>query len=80
MDAEPSQLAAVRDEILRYLEAHPHAADTSEGVYRWWLVATRHAVSQEAVTAVLDALALEGRLTRTTIVGGRVVYGARTDE
>jgi hypothetical protein len=37
MRPEQERLVEVVDAILRYLHSHPHAADTVEGIAKWWL-------------------------------------------
>lgn len=40
-DYDEEAIAAVADEIKRYLEARPNAADTVEGISHWWLTRQR---------------------------------------
>lgn len=73
------QLARVRAEILRYLEDHPHAADTAEGVHRWWIRESRFGLSEVTVKKVLEMLVSEGHMRSVQLPGGGVVY-ARNDD
>ena len=42
--------------VLSYLEAHPHAADTLEGIVDWWLERRRIHDAVEIVTAAVGRL------------------------
>ena len=52
----------VEEQILRYLELHPQATDTLAGIAQWWRAQAKTPVDPDALTAVLEALAKEGRL------------------
>jgi len=73
------QLARVRAEVLRYLEDHPHAADTAEGVCRWWIRESRFGLSEVTVQKVLETLVSEGHMRKVQLPGGGVVYGRKDD-
>ena len=60
--------------IMRYLEANPNAADTLDGVIMWWLGTNRSGFSNAEVLTALEALVADGRVRRTTPVGGESVY------
>ena len=47
---------ALADEILRYLRGHGHAADTPEGIARWWIKRQRLEDSLVRVQRALDLL------------------------
>ncbi len=68
-----SEIALVAEEIRRYLETHPNAADSAEGVAKWWLTRQRfeHAVAQ--VQRALELLVAEGLIGKRT-TGGKAVY------
>lgn len=51
-------------QILRYLERHPDAMDTAEGIARWWV--------GEDLATVQSALAM---LTDRDLVSGRLLMG-----
>lgn len=50
-------------EIEQYLETHPQAADSLEGIATWWVSRQRIRSELEVVRAALDALAAMGVVT-----------------
>ena len=46
--------------VLHYLEAHPSAADTLEGITEWWLERRRVVVAVDTVTTALERLIGQG--------------------
>lgn len=64
---------AVAEAILRYLRQHPHAADSAEGVARWWVPPALGA-SASVVKASLGALVRRGELRRVRLADGSVLY------
>ena len=65
---------AVAAEIVRYLREHSEAADTMEGVARWWLRRQRY---DDALATVERAMAMlvDGRLVeKHALPDGTVVY------
>ena len=56
MDGEESARDNVAQALLRYLQAHPDAADTLEGVVMWWLPRQRFLDAVERVEAALEML------------------------
>jgi hypothetical protein len=71
---DPAQVIAVL--LLKYLAAHPDAADSIEGICRWWL--PNHIASRTAdVEAVLERLVRTGELTRRQLPDGGVLYARR---
>ena len=61
-------LARLSDEILRYLRAHPQAADTVDGIVGWWLPRQRHDEAVDRVQDALDKLVVSGLLEKITLV------------
>lgn len=55
--------------ILRYLEAHPDALDTAEGIAKWWVYA-----DGKTVEKALQKLVQKGILQRRKL-GGSSYYG-----
>lgn len=74
---EPEELTAILEEqILRYLQAHPRAADSREGIERFWLQGAGASMDPDAVQQALDGLVERGLLRRNEVAGGKLVYGA----
>ena len=72
-----SPVRAVSQVVLEYLQAHPQAADTVEGISAWWLGTSRRGPRVGAVAEALDALVACGRVTRETTPAGETVYRLR---
>jgi hypothetical protein len=60
--------------ISDYLAEHPDAADTAEGVQRWWLAPRYGEVALEVVVQALETLQRSG-LVSIRAIAGRKVYG-----
>jgi Fe2+ or Zn2+ uptake regulation protein len=64
-------------QIMEYLQGHPDAEDTLEGITRWWLMARRVDHSVAEVRKALEKLKAEGRVVQREIGGGPSLYHAR---
>jgi hypothetical protein len=73
-------LARLSDEILRYLRAHPQAADTVDGIVEWWLPRQRYDETVDQVQLVLDELVARGLVDQITLVDGTVLYADRAQK
>ena len=62
--------------LFDYIARHPDAADSLEGIRRWWLPG-HTAVCAAAVEAALERLVREGELTRQPLPGGGALYARR---
>lgn len=71
--ADPVDLA---NQILAYLDEHPDAADTLEGVVDWWLIRTRYLRGLSQVQATLDLLVERGQVVEMVNTDGSRVYSA----
>ena len=60
--------------IERYVNDHPRAADTPEGIRSWWVAGRRHAESLDNVQSALDYLVALGRLSRVALPDGAMIY------
>lgn len=58
----------------RYFVACPNAADTVEGILAWWLPHALAHVTPAELTDALERLVAAGRLQRSLMPNGRVVY------
>jgi Fe2+ or Zn2+ uptake regulation protein len=74
---DDEQEIAAAEQILDYLSLHPKAADTAEGVARWWLRRQRFEVRLEVVARALERLFREGVVSRTLIRNGNSIYRRR---
>ena len=70
------QLPSFAREILRYLQEHPEAQDTVEGMMVWWV--SERGIKQwlAQVRRSLAALVARGYLEKRTTADGRVFYRA----
>ena len=70
-----SEIGEIALEIESYLEAHPAAADTLEGIARFWLP-SRNAMRPAHVQLALDYLASEHRILVRKSPSGTILYSA----
>jgi hypothetical protein len=64
----------VRGAIVAYLEKHPAALDTPEGICRWWLRPTGSEEDVATVEQALEELVATGEMRRRLLPDGGVVY------
>ncbi len=66
MDSEPpdADVRVVARAIRQYLVDHPQAADTAQGIQRWWLLPDVGEFSLQTVEAALAQLEGEGSVRR----------------
>lgn len=69
----PDSIRALEDEVLAYLNEHPRAADTADGIRRFWL-ADSGAYALADVECVLDRLVRKGILRCRSLPDGRMLY------
>lgn len=74
VDTHDDTVLRIRKQIEAYIAAHPDAADTLDGVGRWWLGGAL--LLPAAVRDALDALVREGRLVQANALDGAVRYHA----
>jgi hypothetical protein len=60
-----------------YLSQHPDAADSEQGIAKWWVPAMGLEASAQEVAAALEGLRELDRIERKCLPGGRVIYRAR---
>ena len=66
----------IAKEILRYLESHPQAADTLEGIEAWWSSSNRSRIKPQTsvIKSVVERLVKDGKLTQRKAQNGRTYY------
>lgn len=67
----PDELAG---HIAAYLEHHPQAADTVDGIAHWWVQRQRYRTAATQIQQALDRLQAQGVVSTTTSATGRLVY------
>lgn len=68
------RVAEVAGEIRRYLERSPMAADTLDGIRRWWLQLQRYTEAHAVVETALELLIDDGTVLAKTSEHGETVY------
>lgn len=74
MDAESTDVIAVAVAIRSYLRDHPNAADTVEGIARWWLSGDAGNARLANVQRAIEQLVNRGEMVRKTLRDGTVIY------
>jgi hypothetical protein len=73
----PSErVIVIADIIERYVTEHPRAADTAKGICEWWVTGQGYTGSIVDVQNALDHLVQLGRLSRTVLADGTVIYAS----
>jgi hypothetical protein len=72
--APPQACDEIAGAILRYLHAHPHAADTFSGIARWWLARESGPVSTSALECALQRLVAGGQVARELLGDGACIF------
>jgi Fe2+ or Zn2+ uptake regulation protein len=73
MQSQDEHLTPIVDAILRYLHSHPDAADTVEGIAKWWLP-TAWCVDVRSVQHALSRLEAQGLVHRRINADQHEVY------
>lgn len=60
--------------VLSYLDRHPNAADTLDGIANWWLPQQRYITAQVRIQAVLQKLVSRGVLQLRRLPDGAALY------
>ena len=66
----------VADQIEGYLKSHPNAADTIEGITKWWLTGQGIEVSSLIVQQALDYLGSKSVVKCNANLSGNKVYSS----
>jgi len=61
-------------EVVHYLELHPNAADTLDGILKWWLKQQRYSQEAETLKRILSVLVEQKQLVTTTSQSGEKIY------
>ena len=69
----------IEEAVLSFLDRHPQAADTLEGIADWWLPQQRYVTAKARIEAVLRQLVIQGALRMRHLPDGTAIY-TRNDE
>ena len=76
MEADESDKANMRREIMQYLHMYPNAADSLNGVIDWWLSNRYQAEDVNEVEQVLEQLITDGLVKKVFLIDRTVLYKA----
>jgi hypothetical protein len=69
-----AKVTMIAEEITRYLLGRPDAADTFDGIARWWLARIRIEDATAQVQKALDLLVAGNTVVRTVLPDGNALY------
>ena len=67
------KVTCVAEQIEEYLSEHPNAADSLEGIVKWWLTRQHYENRYEIVNKALDVLVEKGIISKSK-VAGQTIY------
>ena len=67
----------IASKIADYFRQYPNAADTADGVFKWWLSREQVRCTHEQVERALEYLIAEGVVTKTILSDGRILYSCK---
>lgn len=71
---DEAQVEAVAVAILEHLRTHPLAADSVDGVARWWLGPAQAQVTVQQVERALELLVARHLMRRLRLMDGTYLY------
>lgn len=72
-----NRVEMIASAIRRYLAGHPQAADTRDGIHRWWIDWGDEEESPELTAQALQLLADRGQMECVEIANRRVWHARR---
>lgn len=76
-DTDNELIESIAKEILDYLKTHPNSVDNIDGIAKWWLKKQRFDEARNNVQLAVSLLLSQGKVVKTSIGQGRVVYAVR---
>ena len=77
MPKNGQHIERIAQEIERYLQKHPRAADSIEGITKWWLTRQRYQEATISIQKALDLLVVRGRIEKKTNINGAHIYRSK---
>jgi hypothetical protein len=72
-----AEVEGIARELEQYVSLHPTAADTPEGIARWWL-GRQEQPALNRVEAALELLIARGVLASRMLPDGKLIYACAT--
>jgi len=79
VEINDSDIQQIADQIESYLNSHPNAADTIEGILQWWLPGKRIEASTLIVQQALNYLASKSAVKASVNLSGNKVYSSNRE-
>jgi hypothetical protein len=76
MPKSAPDVPSIAEAIERYLDRYPEAADSAEGIQRWWLASGLEEQPLSRVQTALDLLEARRIVVKTVLEGGCVIYSS----
>lgn len=76
MSSDDRVTRSIADEIEHYLQRHPGAADSADGIRAWWLSPELSAAELAAVLQALEQLEARGVVVRTELKGVATTFSS----
>jgi hypothetical protein len=73
---EEDAVLSIAGAIRNYFATHPEAADSADGIQRWWLLPLLREEPLRLVEQALEQLVEEGVTQRVVLEDGRVIYAS----
>ncbi len=73
-DRYDAMIASLARQILVYLDSHPAAADSLDGIGRWWLADSIQNTHFDALRQAMDDLVDRGLVQARRTPDGEVIY------
>ena len=74
MPLQKIMLTEIQSEVLGYLEDHPDAFDTVDGIRQWWLLRRLAQYSTDRVQTAIDQLVETGFIETRLLDDGQCAY------
>jgi hypothetical protein len=74
------RIGIIKDLIARYIAAHPHAADTVDGICDWWVAPDLPDAVRAEVQAAADELVARGTLVKSALPEGTLFHVPATPQ
>ena len=73
-EAKDKEVENIAKLIKSYIESHPNASDSIEGITKWWIPAIHECNQTEHVLLAVDILINKSVLKSVTSNNGQIIY------